>query len=41
MECTEDADSLAAEGMKRKLRVTRTKTNEERRLMKTGKKRME
>lgn len=40
MERTEDADSLAAKGMKRRLRVTRTKTNEERRLRNTGKRRM-
>lgn len=41
MERTEDEDSLAAEGMQRKLRVTTTKTNEERRLRKTGEKRRE
>lgn len=39
MERTEDANSLAAEGMKRRLGVTRTMTNEERRLRETGKER--
>lgn len=41
MERTEDANSLAAEGMKRRLGVTRTMRNEERRLRETERKRME
>ena len=36
-----DADSGAAEGMKHCVREARTKTDEERKVRKTGKKRME